>query len=73
MAKSQQSQTGKKPTHRAYSVVGMEENARWTEIGAAWPHRDGKGFTIPCNAMPVNGQIVVRLITERTPAEGGQQ
>ena len=41
-----------KPTHYAYHVTdrvqdGIEENGGfWTKIGAAWPHRDGKGFNI---------------------------
>ena len=73
MATTQQSQTGRKPTYRAYSVTGTGDDAFWTPIGAAWQHRDGKGFNIPCHAMPINGEIVLREITERTPVEGGQQ
>ncbi len=73
MAKSQETQTGKKPTHRLYRVTGDGENSSWTPIGAAWLHRDGNGFSIQCGAVPLQGRIVMRHITERTPAEGGQQ
>lgn len=61
-----QTQTsGTKPTHRAYSISGEGKSAYWREIGAAWPHRDGKGFTVPCDAIPTNGRIVIRAITKR--------
>lgn len=53
-----------KPTHRAYAVRGDGENARWTEIGAAWAHADGKGFNIPLEALPVDGRVVIREIEE---------
>lgn len=54
-----------KPTHRIYCVSGTGKSANWTEIGAAWPNRDGLGFSISCDAMPLSGRIVMRAITER--------
>lgn len=53
------------PTHRLYNVRGNGENSRWTEIGAAWPNRDGRGFTFQINAAPLNGRIVMREIRPR--------
>lgn len=39
-----------KPTHTAYIVTepkeGMDRKAQWHEIGAVWPHRNGKGFDL---------------------------
>ena len=32
----------------------------WTRIGAAWPHKDGKGFNVVLDAFPVNGKLVIR-------------
>ena len=61
-------QTSKQPTHRIYNVKG-DENPRWTEVGAAWPNRDGQGFTIVLDAVPLGGRIVMREIGERDPAE----
>jgi len=62
---------GRKPTHRLFRVVGDGENAIWTAIGAAWPNKDGQGFSINCEAMPLSGRIVMRAITQRS--EGGQK
>ncbi|MFN4092162.1 MAG: hypothetical protein ACK4FG_04630 [Brevundimonas sp.] len=64
---------GAKPTHRIYRVLGDADAANWTELGAAWAHKDGKGFSLACDAIPLTGRIVMRMITERQPAEGGQQ
>ena len=58
-----------KPTHRLYRVDGDGKTANWTEIGAAWPNRDGAGFSILCDAVPLQGRIVMRKITERPIAE----
>ncbi len=30
----------------------------WTRIGKAWPHKNGKGFSITLNALPLNGRLV---------------
>jgi hypothetical protein len=37
-----------RPTHRVYAVIKKEgrEKGTWLEIGAAWPHRDGKGYGV---------------------------
>ena len=64
---------GRKPSHRLYRVNGDGKSANWTPIGSAWLHQDGNGFSIACDAVPLQGRIVMRLISERTPAEGGQQ
>lgn len=50
----------RKPTHRLFRVSGDGENAIWTPIGAAWDHKDGKGFSINCDAMPLTGRLVMR-------------
>lgn len=70
-----QTQTTKtKPTHRIYVVIGEGKTAHWREIGAAWPNKDGKGFSLVCDAVPLGGKIVMRAITERPKAEkGGDQ
>lgn len=57
---------GAKPTHRLYCVEGEGKASRWTEIGAAWPNRDGLGYSINCNAVPIGGRIVMREIVERS-------
>lgn len=62
-------QTGRKPTHRLYRVVGDGKAAIWTPIGAAWPNKDGLGFNLHCDAVPLQGRLVLRAITERDDAE----
>lgn len=56
---------GIQPTHRIFRVSGEGKSAKWTEIGAAWPNKDGHGFSITCEAMPLTGRIVMRTITQR--------
>ena len=55
----------RRPTHRLYRVLGNGEGAIWTPIGAAWPNKDGLGFSIICDAVPLQGRIVMRAIQER--------
>ncbi len=62
---------GRKPTHRLYRVVGDGKLATWTPIGAAWPNKDGMGFSIQLDAIPREGRVMLRVITEKT--DGGQQ
>jgi len=74
MAKKQQPpQAGRKPTHRLYRVIGDGDQAIWTPIGAAWPNKDGMGFSLSCDAIPLTGRLILRMITERAQADGGQQ
>jgi len=47
---------GRKPTHRLYRVLGDGDHASWTPIGAAWPNKDGKGFNLTCDAIPLTGR-----------------
>ena len=63
-----QSPQSAKPTHRIYRVIGEGKKANWTAIGAAWPNKDGQGFSIACDAVPLSGRIIMRAITERASA-----
>jgi hypothetical protein len=48
------------PTHRIFSVMnGNEGKAVWTEIGAAWANKDGEGFNLVFNALPLQGAGIV--------------
>jgi hypothetical protein len=63
----------RKPSHRLYRVLGDGPDSIWTPIGAAWPNKDGLGFSIICDAVPLHGRIVMRAIQDRAEREGGQQ
>ena len=53
----------KQPTHRAYSVIRREgQDDFWLNIGLAFPHKDGTGFNIMLQAIPLDGKIVCREI-----------
>ena len=52
----------RKPSHIAYSIRDREgKDSKWTEIGVAFPHKDGKGFDILFDVVPLNGRIAVRV------------
>ena len=63
----------KTPALVAYHVPARDD-APWTRIGAAWDHKDGKGFTLQLDLVPVAaGRIVLRdndpkVINERDSA-----
>jgi hypothetical protein len=57
---------GNKPSHTAYTVQDFkkstgEPDSTWLKIGAAWLHKDGKGFDVKLEALPVDGRVVIRL------------
>lgn len=61
--------SSKKPTHTAYQVRESGSNSYWTRIGAAWAHGDGKGFNIQLEAVPLDGRITLRVVSEKTKDE----
>ena len=63
---------GTKPTHRMYHVTGEGKTAFWRAVGAAWPNRDGQGFSIDMDAIPLKGRLVMREITDRPERMAGQ-
>ena len=65
--------TSAPPTHRLYVVTNSGTSASWREIGAAWPNKDGMGYSLNCAAIPLQGRIVMRAITEKPASKGGQQ
>jgi len=45
-----------------FTVEEYESNGKsgkkWTKIGAAFPHKDGLGFSIELKAFPLDGRLV---------------
>jgi hypothetical protein len=67
-----------KPTHTAYVVKdpkeGTDQKAQWREVGAVWPHKNGKGFDLVIfDQLAVSGRIVCterkEKSAEETPSE----
>jgi hypothetical protein len=50
------------PDYIAYSVRnrGEDKDAAWNRVGAAWQHRDGKGYDVQLDATPVDGRVTLR-------------
>jgi hypothetical protein len=52
-----------KPTHKAYVVSkpkeGSDQKGFWTEVGAVFAHKNGKGFDVVIpDGISVSGRIV---------------
>jgi len=55
----------KSPSHAAYQVRDREgKKSIWTRIGTAWVHADGKGFNVQLDALPLDGKVALRIISE---------
>ena len=62
------------PTHRAYSVIKRDgQDDYWLNLGLVFPHKDGNGFNIILQALPLDGKIVCREIAEDGEAEPAAQ
>lgn len=49
------------PTLSVYSVISRQDNGEeWLSIGQAVPHRDGHGFDVILQALPLNPKLVLR-------------
>lgn len=62
---NQTSTPSKAPSHVAYHVRDGKDKGYFTKIGAAWPHKDGSGFNIQLEIMPLDGRITLRVATEK--------
>ncbi len=52
------------PTYIAYQVRENSQKGYWTRIGAAWANKDGKGFSIQLECVPLDGRINLRIASE---------
>lgn len=55
------------PDYLAWHVTQKGEKSFWTRIGAAWKHKDGRGYSLQLETCPINGRIVLRLPLEDAP------
>lgn len=60
-----ESTASKAPSHIVYQVRDREGGKGFfTRIGAAWKHKDEKGFSIQIDAVPLDGRITLRIASE---------
>jgi hypothetical protein len=65
--KKQTTTNSAKPAFIAYHVRdGKNEKGYFTRIGVAFSHKDGNGFTIMIDAIPLDGKITLRVPTEKS-------
>jgi hypothetical protein len=59
------------PTLCVYSVISRQDSGEdWLSIGQAVPHRDGQGFDVILQALPLNPKLVLRdhaPVDQQTP------
>ncbi len=61
-------QRGAPPTHAAFHVRDTKDSKGfWTRIGSAWAHKDGKGFNIQIDVVPLDGRITLRVAEDKNP------
>jgi hypothetical protein len=64
------------PTYIAYHVkdttAGENGDKRgvWTKVGAAWPNKDGKGFSVVLDVIPLDGRLMLREPLEKDTTGG---
>ena len=60
-----------KPLYHAFNVRkykkddGTEDFAFWTKIGAVFAHKDGKGYDVVLDCLPLDGRISIREPKEK--------
>lgn len=57
----------------AYHVADRGEKGFWTRIGAAWDHKDGEGYTLALDLVPVDGGRIVLRPPRDENAEDGEK
>lgn len=56
----------KRPSHYAYQVnEGQEGKSYFNKVGAAFEHKDGQGYNILLDSVPVDGRVTLRTPQER--------
>jgi hypothetical protein len=57
------------PSHIAYQVrESADGKSYFNRVGAAYPHKDGNGFNLKLESMPVDGRVTLRSPLERLTA-----
>lgn len=64
---SNDTNTEARPTHRVYAVTGKGKKKFWQPIGALWAHKDGKGFSLTLDYLPLNDAPMSARVIEDKP------
>ncbi|GAB4072288.1 hypothetical protein KHC28_01380 [Ancylobacter sonchi] len=47
---------------------GKDEKVFWTKIGAAFPAKDGEGWNLVLDALPIDGRVFLRAPSDKSDA-----
>jgi hypothetical protein len=63
--------TSNMPSFNVYTVEdrGKGEDPFWLKIGAAFAHKDAKGFNIVLSAFPLDNRLVMRVPADEAEKE----
>ena len=57
------------PSHIAYQVnEGEDGKAYFNRVGSAFEHKDGQGYNVLLDSVPVDGRVTLRTHKERLQA-----
>ncbi|MGE0769603.1 MAG: hypothetical protein AB7L90_24445 [Hyphomicrobiaceae bacterium] len=62
-----------KPTHRILAVTRRGEKSYWQDIGCAWTQKDGKGFSLKLEYLPLNGGDIMLREADAADASTADQ
>ena len=48
------------PDFLAWHVSQKGEKSYWNKVGAAWVHKDARGYSLQLESLPLGGRIVLR-------------
>lgn len=60
------------PDYLAWHVTQKGTKSFWNKVGAAWKHKDGKGYTLQLETCPINGRIVLREPLDEASTEANR-
>ena len=46
-------------TVEEYDGPGGKPARRWTQVGVAFPHKEGSGLNVELRCLPLNGRLVI--------------
>lgn len=54
------------PYMLGYAVRNSKDgkSSYWSKIAAAWAHKDGEGFEVQMDALPIDGRLVLRTVSD---------
>jgi hypothetical protein len=53
------------PALIAWHIRKSGEKAYWDRVGAAFAHKDGEGFDLVLDALPIDGRVTLRVPSEK--------